>query len=269
VYVQAYDEADVAAGPVCAGVVTDMSPDSDLLVVRHADTCVAGTAPCAADTAGDLYIQGSLCVGDPARYVLGRTGTDAFPLTRANCTALAEKREFVSNMYYVQELVTTDANGDATTIPTLVRSSFTQAVDGTLAHRAPVPLVEGIDAFRVEFGLDNENGAGLPVDYTTEIEWENELTKEVATNRGDGIPDDAFVRCDSVTPCDQADLMNTTAVRIYVLARSREETPGYTDTKVYTLGTAPGLGPYNDGFKRHVYTTTVRLPNVSGRRERP
>jgi type IV pilus assembly protein PilW len=153
-------------------------------------------------------------------------------------------------------------------VPTLVRSSFTQ-VGGTLAHRAPVPLVEGIDAFRVEFGLDDESGTGAAVDYGAEIDWEDDLTKEMATNRGDGTPDDAFVRCDSDTPCAPADLANVTAVRIYVLARSREPTPGYTDTKEYTLGTAAALGPYNDGFKRHVYTTTVRLPNVSGRRERP
>lgn len=277
VYVQAYDDAQVTAGSICTtptaavnpAPVSNMSPDSDLLVVRHADTCVPGTAPCAADTPGHLYIQGSLCTGDPARFVLGRTGTDAFPLTRINCTTLAEKREFVSNLYYVQNLATTDANGNATTIPTLVRSTFMQQAGGTLEHGSPVPLVEGIDAFRVEFGLDNRSGTGDPVDYGAEIEWEDPLTKTMASNRGDGIPDGAFVRCDSVTPCDEDDLMNVTAVRIYVLARSREPTPGYVDTKTYTMGSAPPIGPFDDGFKRHVYTTTVRLPNVSGRRERP
>jgi type IV pilus assembly protein PilW len=98
----------------------------------------------------------------------------------------------------------------------------------------------------------------------------------MAENRGDGIPDGDFVRCDSLTPCEAfdatnavPDLVNVTAVRIYVLARSREPTPGYVDTKTYTLGSAPAIGPFDDGFKRHVYTTTVRLPNVSGRRERP
>jgi len=64
--------------------------------------------------------------------------------------------------------------------------------------------------------------------------------------------------------------MNVTAVRIHVLARSRDETRGYTDTKTYRLGnSATVYGPYNDGFKRHVYTTTVRLPNIAGRRLRP
>ena len=276
VYVQAYDEAQVAAGPVCPAVVTDMSPNSDLLVVRHADTCVAGTAPCAADTPGHLYIQGSLCTADPVRYVLGRTGTDAFPLTQINCTTLAEKREFVSNLYFVQDLVTTDANGNATTIPTLMRSTFALGAGGALAHQAAVPLVEGIDAFRVEFGVDGLSGTGDPVDFSADTVWTDPTNKTMAENRGDGIPDGDFVRCDSLTPCEafdpanaDPDLVNVTAVRIYVLARSREPTPGYVDTKTYNLGSAPAIGPFDDGFKRHVYTTTVRLPNVSGRRERP
>jgi type IV pilus assembly protein PilW len=62
--------------------------------------------------------------------------------------------------------------------------------------------------------------------------------------------------------------MNTTAVRLWVLARSREPTQGYTDTKEYILA-GETYGPYDDGFKRHVYSTTLRLPNISGRRERP
>lgn len=282
VYVQAYDEAQVAADSVCTtptvalqpdAPVGNMSPDSDLLVVRHADTCVPGTAPCAADTAGNLYIQGSLCTADPFRYVLGRTGTDAFPLTQANCTTLAEKREFVSNLYYVAVL---DVDGDGVEEPTLMRSTFTQQAGGTLEHGRPVPLVEGIDAFRVEFGFDGLSGTGDPVDFTADTVWTDPMNKTMAENRGDGIPDGDFVRCDTLTPCEAfdptnaiPDLVNVTAVRIYVLARSREPTPGYVDTKTYTLGSAPALGPFDDGFKRHVYTTTVRLPNVSGRRERP
>ena len=59
--------------------------------------------------------------------------------------------------------------------------------------------------------------------------------------------------------------MNLTAVKFYVLSRSREPSQGHTDTKTYTLG-AQNLGPFNDDFQRHVFMTTVRLPNISGRR---
>jgi len=138
-----------------------------------------------------------------------------------------------------------------------------------LSHQPPVALIEGIDAMRVEIGIDDVSRTGDPVDYTDAVEWEDPDERTTAVNRGDGIPDGAFVRCTALAPCDLSDFMNATAVRVYVLARSREATPGYTDTKTYTLGTAGTVGPFSDGFKRHVYSTTVRLINNSGRRERP
>jgi type IV pilus assembly protein PilW len=59
-------------------------------------------------------------------------------------------------------------------------------------------------------------------------------------------------------------------VQINVLARNQTVTQGYTDTKTYTLGlTAAGaanvVGPFNDGFKRHTYSSVARLYNPAGR----
>jgi len=67
-------------------------------------------------------------------------------------------------------------------------------------------------------------------------------------------------------------------VKIYVLARSRDKTPGYTDTKTYCLGetaadgscpAANQIAAANDQYKRHVFSSSVRLINISGRRETP
>jgi type IV pilus assembly protein PilW len=266
--VQAYDKAQVDAGDVCLPGVLDANGDgvpdmiaaSDLLVVRHAQTCVPGEAGCEADANGQVYLQGSLCTDDALTYVFGQTGTASFNLRRLGCATTAQKRKFVSNLYFVR-----DVGG----LPTLMRSTFTLGAGGIPAHQAPVALVEGIDGFRVEFGVDDVSGTGGAVNYAVATAWVDDDTKEMPTNRGDGIPDGNFIRCDTATPCGTDELMNVTAVRIYVLARSNEATRGYTDTKTYALGAGTLLGPFNDGFKRHVYTTTVRLPNVSGRRERP
>ena len=46
-----------------------------------------------------------------------------------------------------------------------------------------------------------------------------------------------------------------------MLARSREASQGHEDTKTYALGDAV-LGPFNDAFQRHVFVTTIRLPNM-------
>jgi type IV pilus assembly protein PilW len=108
------------------------------------------------------------------------------------------------------------------------------------------------------------------VNYAQAVAWSDPATKKIPTNRGDGIPDGDFVHCvtPGVAPCTVNDLANVVVVKLYVLARSLETTPGYTDSKTYTLGAAT-LGPFNDGFQRHVYSTTVRLTNVFGRRETP
>jgi type IV pilus assembly protein PilW len=167
-------------------------------------------------------------------------------------------------MYYVRDYAVTAGDG----IPTLVRSEL-NFVGGALAQQPAVPLVEGIEAFRIEFGVDDVSRSGDPVDYTDAFDWEDPNDKNTATNRGDGLPDGDFIRCTTATPCTVGDLMNATSAKIYVLARSREASPNYTDTKTYTLGAAGAVGPFNDNFKRHVFTTTVRLTNISGRRILP
>lgn len=146
-----------------------------------------------------------------------------------------------------------------------MRSEF-DVSSGAPTHLAAQPLVEGIDGFRVEFGIDDVSSTDDPVDYTAPIVWDDPETKTAATNRGDGIPDGQYIHCGT---CTAAQLMNATSVKIHVLARSREPTTGYVDNKVYTLGSGTPLTAFGDGFKRHVYSTTIRLPNIAGRRERP
>jgi prepilin-type N-terminal cleavage/methylation domain-containing protein len=202
------------------------------------------------------------------QYVLGTT---AYQLHRRDCVTLAEKRRLISNIYYVTNIA---QNG--ITVPTLVRSQLDFA-GGTLAHQAPVPLVDGIEAFRVVVGIDERSKSGGVVDYTSAIVWADPNTKTTATNRGDGAPD-RFKRCTAAAPCTLAELTNIVAVKLFVLTRSRETTPGHTDNKTYcvsepqqdgTCAVADTLGPFNDNFKRHLFTTSVRLANVSGRRDTP
>jgi type IV pilus assembly protein PilW len=250
--VQAYDSATVGT---CT-VVSSKAANTDVLLVRHAETCVPGVGNCEADIAGKLYFQSTLCSTDTTPYMLDTAG---YTLHNRNCATVADKRKFISNIYYIRDYAVTAGDG----IPTLMRSSFDSG-----AFQPAQPLIEGIDGFRVEFGIDNLSKTGAAVDYTAALNWQDPATKKIPTNRGDGIPDGAYVRCTTGTPCTVPQLTNATVVKIYVLARAREFTRGYTDAKTYTLGSTT-LGPFNDNFKRHVFSTTVRLTNVSGRRETP
>lgn len=258
----------------CPTIVDSKQGTTDVLVVRHAELCAAGSGGnCEADINGNVYFQASRCSTDLVKYRFGAVGDPTtFDLDQINCTTLAEKRKFISNIYYVRTYAVTPGDG----IPTLVRSSFTNPTPGTTipAQQPAVPLVEGIQGFRIELGIDDRSNpyagqpTGTPVDYTTAVNWYDPNTRNTPTNRGDGSPDGAFVECTTAAPCTLAQLMNATAVRIYVLVRSREVARNYTDTKTYQVGTTV-MGPFNDGFKRHVYVSTLRLPNIAGRRQTP
>jgi type IV pilus assembly protein PilW len=258
---QSYE--DVPAG--CSAVVTHKKANTDVLVVRHAETCVAvgaGATNCEADTPGKLYFQSSLCATQtPSAFDLNTAGFTT--ILRKDCATPAFKRKFVSDIYYIRDYAGTVGDG----IPTLVRSRF-DLVGTTLAHQEPVPLIEGIEGFRVELGLDTLGKTGLATNYTQAVSWADATNKTTPTDRGDGSPDGAFVHCTTGTPCTADQFINAVAVKLHILARSTEASPGHTDSKTYTLGGAT-LGPFNDQFKRHVFATTVRLTNVTGRRETP
>lgn len=332
--------------PSGAGCVTNFATNkqanTDVLVVRHAETCIPGDTNCEVDIPGKLYFHSSVCEAELSSSVQAATSTtiklvptasatnnfyngrtirilsgtgagqsrvitaydgstkiatislawtttpdvvsskyafgfgyllDTSGFTtfhKRNCTTVAEKRKFISNIYYVRDYATTVGDG----IPTLMISQF-DALGTTLAQQAAIPLVEGVEGFKVELGIDSlsDNGTNVIVNsdptnwYTDAIKWVDSQTLTSPINRGDGVPD-AFVTCTDAVPCTFKQLNNVVAAKVYVLARADKPTLGYTDSKTYTLGNTT-LGPFNDGFKRHVFSTSIRLTNISSRRETP
>lgn len=96
-------------------------------------------------------------------------------------------------------------------------------------------LVDGIERLHLQYGLDNDG--------------DGEVDSFKSTPSGDEWED-------------------VIAVRIWLLARNLKETPGYTDNRSYVLANEAAYTPA-DGFKRQLYTSTVRLNNSAGRREAP
>lgn len=224
-------------------------------------------------------------------YVIGESllATSDFSLHKrgANCAtaAAADLRKFVSNMYYIRDYANVAGDG----IPTLVVSQFDPAGPVALAHQGEQALVEGIEVMQVELGIDNKVrrcGFNLDVDYSVAAIKVDRSTCDVSTddsrntlpnNRGDGNAD-VFKRCTAAAPCTAAELANAVVAKLYLLVRNTEVSRGYTDTKTYCLMSIPAngvcptgsrFGPFNDGYKRHLFSTTVRLTSVSGRRETP
>ena len=304
--VQSYEIPGVVPSPtlsVCANRVTSPKVNTDVLIVRNIErsancnpaiSATSAVPACPLPTENQLYFQVALCgntAPSPAYAFRAYSATSFatnFPGKNrgADCATAtsAELRKFVSSLYYIRNFSVTAGDG----IPTLMRSQFDLS-GGVLAHKTAEALIEGIEGFRVEFGIDNISDAGTNTITGTDsagaiaaanlhsaaIKWAVTTPANTSpVNRGDGIPDGAYIRCTTAIPCTPAQLRNAVAVKLYVLVRSETPSPGYTDVKSYCLASSCAaasdrMGPFNDGFKRHLFTQTIRLVNVSTRRETP
>jgi type IV pilus assembly protein PilW len=223
--------------PAC---LTDVRAATDILVVRRASTCAVGTAGCDPQVPGDVYLQASGCATEftAGTYYVLDSNVASLNLNDKTCGTAANLYQYRTHIYFI-------ANDDKPNdgIPTLKRAELGA---GTFNI---VPLVEGIENLQVEYGLDTSvPTTGSPAVFTADPNTYNGCAPAVCIS---------YWR-------------NTVAVQINLLARNPTPTQGYTDTKTYTLGvTAAGaadiVGPFNDGYKRHTYSTVARLNNVAGR----
>ena len=222
----------------CSGIVTNPQPDSDVLVIRYASTCVAGAVGCEDYDEAKLYLQNQMC-GDAghANYVASAEdtpvlGAPGMTVYKKNCTTVADRRKLRVSMFYVRNYSVAAGDG----IPTFMRADFDKS-GGDVIMQSAQPVIEGVQSVKFEYGRDLDD---------------------------DGVAD-VFDDCALCTALDWA---NVVAVQVHVLARNLEASSGHADNKTYRLGSIT-LGPFNDGFTRHVYTGYVHLVNQAGRREKP
>lgn len=229
--IQGYDDGDIA--PTCLPT-TDLVSNSDIVVVRRASTCVAGSTDCdAVDFTKATYFQTGLCASDSGQYVID-TDTSKFILTKPTACGTvaapgpnkADQRAYYTHIYFIAQ---NNKVGDG--IPTLKMLEL-----GSGSFSAPIAVVAGIERMQIEYGV--AVNASTPPVYTA-------------------------------SPVDTAVWRNVTTVKLHLLARNTKSSPGYTDTKTYVLGKkADGTdNTFTPGgaFKRHVFTTVVRLNNIAGR----
>jgi len=238
------------AGSVLPSCVPTIKSNTDVLVVRRVRSCAAGVAGCPAAANGSPYLQISLCESEAPTtpYALGLSGTATFTLRIRDCATRAALRQFFTNIYFIS-----DTNGAGQNIPTLKRMEFTGS------GFTETPLVEGIEFFRISYGVDK-----LPTPASTRDGSPEAYTSDPATYTFGGCTD-----CNAID-----NWRDVVTAHIHVLARNIERSPGHTDNKTYTLGNDSAgnpivLGPFSDGYRRHVYTNVVRVVNPSGRRDQP
>lgn len=233
--------------------LADLKDGTDIIVVQRVQTCVAGTGNCAPVASGGMLFQGSLCASNTQ---VGSTNvlrhfdlsTSAGDLTRTarNCTSAAPIRRMLVHLYYVAN---NHKEGDG--IPTLMLAEL--GVDASGAGTWNIqPVVEGIENMQFEYGTD-KNLDGAPDAYSAD-------------------PGEA-ASCPTAAVCADTRWVGAVAAKIHLLARNTKPTLGFVDTKSYNLGLDAALADNtidaaNDGFKRHVFQSTVAIYNTAGRRTR-
>jgi type IV pilus assembly protein PilW len=274
----------------CTSLLTsdNLKAGSDILVVRRAETAVFTGNP----NTGEVYMQANprsanLLTGVSSQDVPPPGATRLAPLTAADASTenlmkypskgdasvpaairdeIADTRKYKVHVYFVStcnfgdttvdgsKVCTAAQRTDPDAVPTLKRLELTTG--GSNPRMEIVPLVEGIEYMKLEYGLDNSPTTVNPV----------------TGQQGDGVPDTY------VTTPSQAQWPTVVSIKVHLLARSPEKTKDYSDPKVYTIAganfTPRASGFAVDGinelvFKRHVFSTEVRPMNLSGRREIP
>lgn len=226
----------------CLDAASGYKPNTAVIVVRRADTSIAA----ATATSPYFNMQTSGCAGDSIKYVFNAYNASAgtFDLhsnASPGCLPLVSAPAAKITPVYIRIFyVSTCSQADCTaagadSVPTLKRIDLTAT--GTTS---PVSVIDGIENLQFEYGIDTAGNDGTPDSYVT-------------------------------TPATTATTTwtNVMAVRIYLIARNIDSTPGYSDTKTYTLGSTTTFTPSGSetAFRRHAYSTLVRLNNPSGRRE--
>jgi type IV pilus assembly protein PilW len=67
---------------------------------------------------------------------------------------------------------------------------------------------------------------------------------------------------DATKTLTPADPNNIRSVQIAILARAEHEDSKFSNTKNYTAPSGANWGPYNDGFRRRLLSTTVKCRNM-------
>lgn len=206
------------------------------VALRRLDTTAIATT---AMTPGEVYVQSSNDASETTATYLAATDPAALVLKDMD-GATNVVRRYLSRVYYVASC--SDCGRD--TIPTLKRAEL--RAGGIVVS----PIAEGIDNFALDYGFDT-SGDGAPDTWL-------------------GLNGDADVP--ESTAAAALGWGNVVAVRIHLVARTTEPSPGFVDERTHSMGlegtsTLVVTPAANDAYKRRVYTTTVRLNSLAGARE--
>lgn len=210
--------------------ITDYKTGTDVIVVRRASTCTSSNPAetnCESIVSGAPYLQASGCSAGASPDTI-KCNIDS---TTGNLTLRKVDCSSTAGIRryrtHIYFVANNNLSGDG--IPTLKRAEL--GAEGFTV----VPLVAGIENLQFEYGVDTTSD-GATDSYTS-------------------------------APADITAWLNVMLVKIHLLARNESMAPpSYSDTKSYVLGDET-IAATSDRYRRHAYSTVVKLVNPAGRRE--
>ncbi|MCY1280800.1 Type IV Pilus-assembly protein W [compost metagenome] len=214
------------------------------------------------DTLG-YPVQGEL--GSGINCAGSKTGTDFIAIRRASTCAIGDDGCPASYNYYLQVSACQSSSpgvviltNDTAELTAKQRDCVTPAPRYGFLSR--VYYVSNADVLmRAELSGGNYSTVTSLVDGIESIHFEYGVD-----DSGDGIIDEFKSDPSGVEWSD------VIAVKVYLIARNSEPTAGFVDSNSYFLGDVEYEVPDAlKSYKRQLYSTTVNLRNVAGRRELP
>jgi type IV pilus assembly protein PilW len=250
-------------------------PDTDVFVVRRTST-LSVTAGGTGYVPGEAYLQVSSCPDgtvdtQPFNAIATTTSTD-FNLRVLGCTSTvpgpnALVRKLITRIYYISECddCVNDLDSKPGTpgdgIPTLKMVELAIPSTGGTTLRVLQNLrtiAPGVEDMHLEYGIDTTDDGSIDAWVVSNADPRQTGTTGTAVTG---------MRLDASTENRWEDVV---AVKLFLLTRDLKPTTGWTDSKSYAMGSKTvyptGAG---DAYRRRPTSTTIKLVNMSGRREVP
>lgn len=250
--VMSYELHDYVGAFSATNCLSNYKSGTDILVVRRTSTA-AHTPGGTTVTAGDVYFQAKDCSNTSSGpdFIVD-TDQTAFTLKKMSCASgdVTKIRKYMVRVYYIATCNICSGTG-ADTIPTLKVAEL--GVSGGSLAMSVSTVAAGIEDMHFEFGVDTSGDGAI----------------DGFDSNSDGTKDKSYLLSNETASPSSAspafDWWNVMSVKTYMLARDMETTSGYTDSKSYVMGQKTVTK--NDGYRRAVFSSTMRLVNPSGARE--
>lgn len=248
---------------------------TDVFVIRRAST-TAITAGGTGYVSGDPYLQASSCPEGavdalakyPPRFLARATASSAdFNLHMLGCTPTvagsnASVRKLITRIYYISQCddCVNNLDNDTSTvgdgIPTLKLVELGMSGGALSVINNVRTIAPGVENMHLEYGIDTTGDGSIDAWVVS-----NDDPRQTGST-GDAV---TGMRLDDNTENRWEDVM---AVKLFLITRDLKTTTGWTDTKTFVMGSKT-VAAAGDAYRRRLMSSTIKLVNMSGRREVP